>query len=66
MAYFFQKPDLLSDANRSKAEAHTWLAWQEDPGRSMGVALKSKWANAEHPLAARLAQWFAKTFDLKP
>jgi len=66
MAYFFQKPDLLSDANRSKAEAHTWLAWQEDPGRSMGVALKSNWANAEHPLAARLAQWFAKTFDLKP
>ncbi len=61
-----QKPDLLDHSNRSKAEAHTWLAWQAEPGRSMGVALKSNWANAGHPLAARLAEWFSKTFDLEP
>jgi hypothetical protein len=61
-----QRPDLLSDSNRSKAEAHTWLAWQKEPGRSMGVALKSNWTNAEHPLAIRLAEWFSKTFDLEP
>ena len=50
-----QKPELLSGSNRSKAIAHTWLAWQEEPGRSMGVALKSNWAKVEHPLAIRLA-----------
>ena len=60
-----QKPDLLNDANRSKAEAHTWLAWQAEPGRSMGVALKSNWADAKHPLAARLAQWFSSVFALE-
>lgn len=60
-----QKPALLRHSNRSKAEAHTWLAWQEEPGRSMGVALKSNWADAKHPLAERLAQWFANTFELE-
>lgn len=61
-----QRPDLLSNSNRSKAEAHTWLAWQEEPGRSMGVALKSNWASPEHSLAQRLAKWFSNTFELEP
>ncbi len=60
-----QRPDLLDNSNRSKAEAHTWLAWQQEPGRSMGVALKSNWANAKHPLAISLSQWFSRTFDLE-
>lgn len=61
-----QKPDLMSDSNRSKAEAYTWLAWQKEPGRSMGVALKSNWADAKHLLATRLANWFSDTFELEP
>lgn len=60
-----QKPELLKESNRSKAVAHTWLAWQDEPGRSMGVALKSSWAKSEHPLATRLAQWFTNTFELE-
>jgi hypothetical protein len=61
-----QKPDLLNNSNRSKAEVHTWLAWQKEPGRSMGVAIKSNWADGQNPLAARLSKWFANTFDLEP
>ena len=61
-----EKPELIKETNRSKTETHTWLAWQEEPGRSMGVALKNNWAPAKHPLAARLAAWFAATFELAP
>ncbi len=31
------------DAHRIKAEAHTWLAWQADPGVHFGVALAKKY-----------------------
>ncbi len=61
-----QRPDLLNNSNRSKAEAHTWLAWQAEPGRSMGVALKSNWTDSKHLLAARLANWFSSVFTLVP
>lgn len=60
-----EKPDFKLDANRSKAETHTWLAWQQDPGRSMGVAIKNNWMSAEHPLAARFAAWFSQLFELE-
>lgn len=57
-------PDFRLDANRSKAETHTWLAWQQEPGKSMGLALKSNWVSAEHPLAERFAAWFSRVFEL--
>ena len=31
------------EEHRSKARLHTWLAWQENPGRPFGVALKSRY-----------------------
>lgn len=60
-----EKPDFRLDLNRAKAEAHTWLAWQEEPGKPMGLAIKSNWVNAEHPLAARFANWFSQLFELE-
>ncbi|MFN4257122.1 MAG: DUF3226 domain-containing protein [Saprospiraceae bacterium] len=60
-----RKQNLFPDSDRSKAEAHTWLAWQKEPGRSMGVALKNGWADAKSPLASKLADWFALVFELE-
>lgn len=60
-----EKPDFHLDANRSKAETHTWLAWQQEPGKSMGLAIKSNWASAEHPLAGRFATWFSRLFEME-
>ena len=57
--------NLFSKTSSNKAEAHTWLAWQEEPGKSMGLAIKSSWVNAEHPLAARFASWFSLLFELE-
>lgn len=60
-----RKQHLFPNSDRSKAEAHTWLAWQHEPGRSMGVALKNGWANAKASLASDLAAWFSRVFELE-
>lgn len=57
--------NLFSKTSSNKAETHTWLAWQEEPGKSMGLAIKSNWVNTEHPLAARFAAWFSQLFELE-
>jgi hypothetical protein len=60
-----QGQNLFLESDGSKAKAHTWLAWQPEPGRSMGVALKSGWAGGQHPLAERLAAWFGRLFEME-
>lgn len=57
--------NLFSKTSDNKAETHTWLAWQEEPGTSMGLAVKSNWVNTEHPLAERLTAWFSQLFELE-
>lgn len=57
------KLNLFSENTRSKADVHTWLAWQEEPGRSMGIAVKSGLLSLEHDLAVRFVNWFTRTFQ---
>lgn len=57
------KLNLFSENIRSKADVHTWLAWQEEPGRSMGIAVKSGLLSLEHDLAVRFVNWFTRTFQ---
>lgn len=54
--------NLFPEATRSKADVHTWLAWQEEPGRSMGIAVKSGLLNLENDLAQHFVGWFTRTF----
>lgn len=60
-----RKQNLFAETDRSKAQVHTWLAWQKEPGRSMGVAVKSKWVDAEHDIAVRFVSWFNRVFELE-
>jgi len=60
-----QKQNLFDISNRSKAEVHTWLAWQKEPDRTMGVAIGKNWASAKPPLATRFAAWFSQLFELE-
>lgn len=55
----------FKDVHLSKARIHTWLAWKDEPGRPLGLALKFKMLDAEHALASRLAMWLRELF-LKP
>lgn len=47
---------------RSKALIHTWLAWQEEPGTPLGLAVTKRYLNADHELAMQFLQWLTRLF----
>jgi len=47
---------------RTKAEIHTWLAWQEDPGLPFGSAVKRKMFLHDTALALAFVAWFRRMF----
>jgi len=51
-------------AKRQKALVHTWLAWQEEPGKPFGIALESKYLNADAPAVEPFLDWMKHTFQL--
>ena len=50
--------------HRMKANVHTWLAWQEDPGTPLGLAITKCYLDADAPHAQRLIDWIGRLFDL--
>lgn len=54
----------FSDAYTGKALLHTWLAWQEEPGRPYGVAIKARYLRDDSDAARRLVAWFGSVFGL--
>ncbi len=51
-------------AKRQKALVHTWLAWQEEPGKPFGIALESKCLDANAPAVEPFLEWMKNTFQL--
>ncbi|MCA9997124.1 MAG: hypothetical protein KDE56_15305 [Anaerolineales bacterium] len=54
----------FAEVHRRKAELHTWLAWQKEPGRPMGLALTFRYLDANAPLARQFVQWVGTLFNL--
>jgi hypothetical protein len=48
--------------HRSKALIHTWLAWQEAPGRPFGPALRARSQDAAAPDGRALLRWLDRLF----
>lgn len=48
-----------------KAKLHTWLAWQEEPGTSLGLAITRRYLDATSPHAQHLIAWIRRLFDLE-
>jgi len=48
-----------------KAMMHTWLAWQAEPGRPMGYAIRRGFLNPDVPQAERLIAWIRRLFLLE-
>lgn len=48
--------------HRSKAKIHTYLAWQDAPGRPMGQAITANILNADSELAVKFANWLKELF----
>lgn len=45
-----------------KALIHTWLAWQEEPGRPYGTAITARYLDAGVPQATDFANWLRNLF----
>lgn len=55
-----------AERDRAKAVIHTWLAWQEPPGRPFGTALTAKILGHASPEANRFMDWFRRLFWSTP
>jgi hypothetical protein len=48
--------------HQDKAHLHTWLAWQEEPGKPIGLAITMHYLDAGMPHAHRLIGWIRRLF----
>lgn len=55
-----QRP--FSDLKRPKALIHTWLAWQQEPGKPFGQAITARYLDPNLPTADLFADWLCRTF----
>lgn len=53
---------LFPSCHRKKAEVHTWLAWQEEPGTQMGGTFKRQFVDPQSPLAMAFVNWIKRLF----
>lgn len=47
-----------------KAEIHTWLAWQEFPGTSLGLAITRQYLDSRLPIAQQFLTWLRQLFSI--
>ena len=47
----------------TKARLHTWLAWQEEPGRPIGTAITAKYLDPNAAEAKQLVDWLNQLFN---
>jgi hypothetical protein len=55
---------LFSDIHRPKAFIRTWLAWQESPEMSFGVAISKKVLVTDNELGLRFINWLNNLFTV--
>lgn len=46
----------------SKARIHTWLAWQEEPGKPLGQAISARYLDPTLPAGRVFTDWLQQTF----
>jgi hypothetical protein len=52
------------DAHIAKAQLYTWLAWQDPPGYSPGLALTRKILDPQSSYAALFVRWFRELYQV--
>jgi hypothetical protein len=52
----------FDDMKKPKAKIHTWLAWQDEPGKPLGQAISARYLDPSMPAASVFAAWIQKTF----
>ena len=56
--------DPFKDVHKAKAEIHTWLAWQDEPGRQLHQAGHHRVLDPERPESQPFVHWFRHLFDV--
>lgn len=49
--------------HKSKALIHTWLAWQEEPGTPMGLAITKSYLTTNKELCLKFVKWLELLFE---
>lgn len=49
--------------HHAKALIHTWLAWQEDPGTPIGLAITRRFLSTEMEVCQRFVDWMNRLFN---
>lgn len=57
-----EAPERYPEQDRSKAHVHTWLAWQQEPGKPLGQAITARYIDANAPNAKQLIEWLKNLF----
>lgn len=52
----------FSQVAEPKAIIHTWLAWQEEPGKPLGTAITARYLDPEVAQVDRLVSWLNRLF----
>ncbi len=53
------------DVHQSKAEIHTYLAWQDEPGNPLGISIDAKALDAHLPVAKQFIQFLKSLFEVE-
>lgn len=48
-----------------KARLHTWLAWQKEPGRPLGLAITERFFDPNTLHAQQFISWICRLFEIK-
>ena len=52
------------EVHRTKAETHTWLAWQDKPGSQLHVAVLQRLLIPDQPESRKFITWFRSLFEI--
>lgn len=55
---------LFADKDIIKAQVHTFLAWQDEPGRPMGESITRRYFQTDAPEAINFVDWIRRLFEL--
>jgi hypothetical protein len=55
----------FSEAKTPKALLYSWLAWQAEPGKPFGLAVKMGYLNKQAQAADVFVRWFQQVFRLE-
>ena len=54
----------FKDVHRMKAAVHTWLAWQDEPGKQLHQAVDHRVLDPKKPESQAFVNWFRQLFDV--